>query len=164
MALTANRNTQQRGSDGSKVVMPLADDVIIYIGAIVTVDTSGYAHPGRASATDVALGCASLAYPNWKSPQPGLQGQGFPGRPADNTRLFHSAGAVAVEIQNGTFNYDNDGSITSANVGQLCFVVDDHTVSLTDGSGTQCVAGRIVFVDPDNTVWVDFRDRSVLAS
>jgi hypothetical protein len=133
--------------------------VLIYLGAIVAVDTSGNARPGRASTTDVAVGRALQSYPNGKN-----GGPGFPGDPADNTVVGHTAGGIAVEVERGVFSYDNDGSIDGTKIGQLCFVKDDHTVQLTDGGSTLICAGRIFDVDSDGSVWVDFRDQSAIAS
>jgi hypothetical protein len=158
-ALASNRNTDQRSAD--KVVLPLADNVKIYLGAIVVVDTSsGYANPGRTHTGDWAVGRANQAYPNGST-----GGPGFPGDPADNTVTGHSAGAVAVEVERGCFSYDQDGSISAADIGQLAYVIDDHTVGLGDGTSTRSVAGRIVDIDTDGTsVWVNFRDQSALAT
>jgi hypothetical protein len=51
-------------------------------------------------------------------------------------------------VRPGVFSYDNSGtSIALADVGKDCYVVDDASVHLTDGSGTRSLAGRIIGVD-----------------
>ena len=43
----------------------------------------------------------------------------------------------------------------ATDVGKPCFIVDDHTVAKTDGTGTRSIAGFIEQVD-DQSVWLRF--------
>jgi len=54
--------------------------------------------------------------------------------------------------------YANDGSIAAADLGGLCYLVDDQTVSDNDAANTLSVAGRIWAVDSAKGVLVEFRD------
>lgn len=152
--LTQNRNTSRR--DDRKNVYPLAAGVTIYLGSIVCLNSSGYAVPGQTATGLKAVGVALRAY------TPG--GPGIVGDPAVNTG--GAAGAVLVEVERTTGKFDSSTTdpITIANIGTPCFVVDDHTVSATDGSSTQSVAGRVVAIDPDGGIWVDFNIQSALAT
>lgn len=49
----------------------------------------------------------------------------------------------------------NDTTVTSAMVGGLCYVLDDQTVSGTDGSNTRSVMGRVWAVDAAKGVLVE---------
>jgi hypothetical protein len=65
-------------------------------------------------------------------------------------------GDVVGQVEAGTFKWDNSSAgdlIAQANVGSPCYIVDDHTVALTNGGGTRSVAGIIQAVDSDG-VWV----------
>ena len=59
-------------------------------------------------------------------------------------------------ITSGTYVFANsaaDDAIANANAGADCYIVDDNTVALTDGTGTRSVAGKIIRVDSAG-VWV----------
>ncbi len=73
-------------------------------------------------------------------------------RPVDNTA--GGAGDVKVKVEPGIFRYTNGSdSITAADKGEVCYIVDDQTVHITDGSATRSKAGVVVDVDDDG-VWV----------
>lgn len=59
---------------------------------------------------------------------------------------YGAAGAQVVLVRPGVVYYNQDGSITQANVGQACFFVDDNTVSANAGGGSAVrpFAGMIV--------------------
>ncbi|MCS5517045.1 hypothetical protein NWF32_25370 [Pseudomonas qingdaonensis] len=64
-------------------------------------------------------------------------------------------GAKTVEISRGSaFKWTSDGSITQAALLKRAYVVDDATVSATDGGGTRSASGLIVGIDSDG-VWVE---------
>lgn len=66
-------------------------------------------------------------------------------------------GDLNVTVERGCFRFANSAAadeITIADVGEVCYVVDDETVALTDDSGNRVVAGAIVDVD-DQGVWVE---------
>ena len=72
---------------------------------------------------------------------------GVPGIDGDNSA--GAAGAIKVEVVRGCFSWDiNAGDIVQANVGQVAYAVDDHTVSSSSNSGARPIAGRITGLDP----------------
>lgn len=133
-ALTADRDTKERS--GRKLSLPVAASVTCYAGGIAARDGNGRATPGATATT--------------------LRGVG---RFAETVTNGSTAGAVNVEIEKGIFRFGNSIStdaITTANIGADCYIVDDQTVALTDGSSSRSVAGKIHDVDSSG-VWVDMR-------
>jgi hypothetical protein len=133
MALTKDRNTQMK--DGELVAVPVAADAVIYAGALVVANATGYAAPGSAATTLTYLGRAEEA--------------------VDNTG--GADGAVTVQVRRGkAFKWANSGSdaVTQAELGKTCYIEDDETVAKTDGTGTLSAAGTVVAVDSDG-VWVE---------
>lgn len=55
--------------------------------------------------------------------------------------------AVRLEREVNTVFFKNGSSIVTANQGQLCYVTDDQTVSLTPNAAGVCLAGRIWSVE-----------------
>jgi hypothetical protein len=53
-------------------------------------------------------------------------------------------------------NSSDADAISTANIGADCYIVDDQTVALTNGTNTRSVAGKIFDVDSAG-VWVDMR-------
>ncbi len=134
-ALANGRNTPSR--DGNRYGVPVAAGKIIYPGALVAVDSSGYATPG-ATAT-------------------GLMGIGRSEALADNSA--GSAGDIVADIRPGIHRWENSAStdeITLSSLGHVCFMVDDQTVAKTNGGGTRSPAGLVIDVDSLG-VWVDTR-------
>jgi hypothetical protein len=161
-ALAANRNTQE--DTGKRFVYPLADNVIVYLGSIVVLDASGNAKPGVVATGLKAVGVAAQGY------QGSFGNSGFgplsPGNSIDNTGVGHAAGAMSVECRRGTWKFDNYGTdpVVAGDIGNVCFIYDDHTVSHSDGGATQSVAGRVEQIDSDGGIWVNFEKQSAAAS
>lgn len=132
MALTADRMTSSR--KGDLLELPVAAGVKIFMGALVMVD-NGYARPGAASTTAVAVGRAV--------------------QKVDNTS--GAAGAVTVRVERGTYLYKNATAdpIAQADLLKAAYVVDDEQVAKTNGTNTRIRAGQIVDICADG-VWVDF--------
>ena len=123
---------------GYYVDIPIAASTKLYQGAMIALNSSGYA----VTATDTA-------------------GQRVIGRceaTVDNSS--GSAGDKHVRVKRGTFAYANSGTnaITQAYVGKFAYVEDDHTVATTATNKTK--AGRVVKIETTPTgkaiVWVDF--------
>lgn len=133
-ALTQDRNTPRR--DGELITLPMAASKLIYTGSLVARDSSGNATPGATATTLIGAGRAE--------------------HQADNSAGL--AGAVTVDVRKGVFRFNNSAAadaVTRAEIGTNCYIVDDHTVAKTDGTGTRSVAGAIFDVDSDG-VWVKF--------
>ena len=134
-ALAEDRNTPAWG-DSNRRVGDVAASTLIYAGAIVMRDASGNLTEG-ATAT-------------------GLTGVGVAVERVDNSA--GSAGDLTVEYQECTARFVNSAAadeITKADIGNLCYAVDDQTVAKTDGSSTRSKAGTIAGVDAQG-VWVRF--------
>lgn len=134
-ALAADRNTP-RATPGIRRI-PVAASVTIYVGALVAVDTSGYARPARVSTTDKVVGRAMARVTNGAV-----------------------AGAVSVDVQSDEVAYYGNSAagdaITAADIGSDCYVVDDQTVAKTNGTNTRCRAGKIYNVTTAEGVGVRF--------
>lgn len=132
-ALTADRNTLTK--EGRERGLPVASGKVIRAGSLVVLSAAGYAEPGVTATTVIAVGRA----------------EGF----VDNSA--GGDGAQTVRVRRGIFAWDNSAAgdaISRANIGATVYVVDDHTVALTNGTNTRSAAGRVYDVDADG-VWVE---------
>jgi len=129
-ALTANRDTPS--AVGDRISIGVFTNVHIYAGAIVAVNSSGYSVPAANASGYTVLGRAE--------------------EEVDNTGGATDAEQISIAV--GTFRWVNNG-ISDANIGDIAYVVDDQTVSLTNGSYST-IAGVIRWVDSTG-VWVDTR-------
>ena len=131
-ALTKDRNTPHREGDIQN--RPVAAATAIQAGSLVALDAAGNAVPGAVATT--------------------LTAQGRAEENVDNSA--GAAGDLTVNIREGVFRWENSAAadlIAADDVGELCYIVDDQTVALTNGTSTRSVAGRIVDVDAQG-VWV----------
>jgi hypothetical protein len=138
--LTASRNTPEWNGTQSYHwgVLGVEASTSIYVGGMVALDASGYAVPAQAlSGTSnlrklEVVGICEYVYAGGIMP-PGINalnqtGNGtlYPG--ASGT--LGNAGAISVGVVRGIFGMDVDSTIGTANIGQLAFALDDHTVTL----------------------------------
>ena len=68
-------------------------------------------------------------------------------------------GDATVDVEYGVLYYFNSAGgeeITSADLGKLCFIVDNQTVAKTDGTSTRSPAGVVYEVRVDGMVGVRF--------
>lgn len=133
-ALAADRATPRR--DGKLLNLPQAASSLIYAGALVCVNSSGYAVKGATSTTLKAAGVAL--------------------KRSDNSA--GTDGALTVPVQRGAWQFGNSASgdqITLADIGSTAYIVDDQTVAKTNGSSTRSAAGKIIDVDAAG-VWIEF--------
>ena len=128
-AATTARNTPRGAAAHDQCRdYPVAAAVKIHAGTLVVLTAAGFAKPGEAATGLVTVGRARKSY--------------------DNTS--GAAGAFRVEVDEGVFPWVNSAAadaITTANVGDRVYVVDDQTVALTNGTGTRSVAGIVRKVD-----------------
>ncbi len=131
MALSAARNTPVMGAGGTPVLTnyPVATATIIYEGALVALNSSGYLVEGSASTTLTCVGRANATVDNSS------------GQNADKY----------CDVMQGVFQWANGSSITLGSVNALCYILDDATVTTT-ASG-HSIAGTIYAVDTQG-VWV----------
>lgn len=128
-AATADRNTPDR--EAHKRRLGVAAAAKVFAGTIVVKNATGYAEPATTALAKVAVGRAAET--------------------VDNTA--GADGDLTVDVERGTFRFGNDGTVTIAEVGTTCYLVDDQTVAKTDGGGTRSAAGTVFDVDATG-VWV----------
>lgn len=133
MALAADRDTPRQ--QAVLIPVPMAASAVIYAGALVVANASGYAAPGSTATTLTYLGRAEEAVSN------------AGGSNGDKTVMVRRKEA---------FKFKNSGSdaVTQASIGKVCYIVDDETVAATNGTNTRSAAGKVVGVESDG-VWVD---------
>lgn len=132
VALTTERNTRLR--IGDLRVEPVAATVKIWNGSLIMRNAAGFLTKGA-----TATGCV---------------GVGRAEKTVDNTG---AAGAATVEYRVGVFLFANSAAadlITIADIGRVCFIVDDQTVAKTDGTATRSRAGIVDGVEANGAVWV----------
>lgn len=141
MAATSGRLTDSLSEKKLRRYAPQKGSTTIYQGTIVMIDASGYANPGATATGSVGAGVARN--------NTGL----------DRWTNSGSDGDSNVEYEEGTFKFANSSAgdaITKAEVGKVCYIVDNQTVAKTDGTGSRSPAGLVAFVDADGGVFVDF--------
>jgi len=107
--------------------LPVEANTIIYGGTMVASNANGNAVPASASGALKLWGRCERQVNNLNTNTP-----------------FGAAAAQFVSIRKGPFFFNQDGTISQANIGQNCFAVDDNTVSLSDAGGTRPYAGVIM--------------------
>lgn len=139
MALSADFPRQRVGNDvinPLRLAMALAADAVIYSGAMVALNLSGYLVPASADPSLYVVGVAEKS--------------------ADNTG--GAAGALSIVPRRGCYPFANSAStaaVTSADVGRPCYAVDDNTVSRTNPLGAYPVAGVVAGIDANGKVLVE---------
>lgn|SRR5678816_1791259 len=129
-ATTLDRNTRKRGPIKQRVI-PLATGAVIPYGVMVSVATpSAGAVNAADTATHVLMGVSCM--------------------PASQT-----AGDTEIVLEQGIFLFNHDGTITAADIGQLCTVLDNQTVSKAATTTNDIPAGYIDSVESTTEVWVD---------
>lgn len=134
-ALAADRDTLERHDPRSMMHDIVGtDSTQYYRGGIVCVSTAtGKLVKGATATTQVAIGRCEENY---------LTG-------TSNTRCIH--------CKSGIFKWNNSAAgdaIAADDIGKTCYIVDDNTVALTDGTSTRSKAGIVYDVDADGGVWV----------
>ncbi len=128
MALSANSSTivEKQSNLSLRQEFPVEANAVFFQGAIVVINSDGYAEPATTATTLRTVGRCEVA--------------------VDNTGGAN--GAVNVTVFAGIFGpYVNDDAIAQADVGTLCYLVDDNTVS-NDNTG-KSVAGTTFEITSD---------------
>ena len=132
MAATAARNTQTRQLR-TQIAVPLKANAIVYEGCLVAVDATGYGVNGITATGLTVIGIANKSY--------------------DNTG--GSSGAINADVLCCQAYLGNSGgdAVTEASFGTAVYMVDNDTVSKTNGSSTESQAGICTGLDSGG-VWV----------
>ncbi|MBX3580826.1 MAG: hypothetical protein KF810_02875 [Rhizobiaceae bacterium] len=138
MALSADRNTPRL--EGDLRQGGLLASVVVFAGAIVLRNSSGYLTKGQTATSMVGVGRA------------------------DERKTGGSGnGDEALRYRPGVYRYKNSAStdeITIADIGKPFYVVDDETVAKTSGTNTRSIGGFIDGVDAQG-VWCRFDEAAV---
>lgn len=140
-ALTADRNTPRL--EGDLRSGDVAAAVKIFAGAMVMRDASGNLTKGQTALNLIGVGRAE--------------------EQVDNSAGL--AGDKTLRYRIGSFRYANSSAgdaIAAADIGRLCYAVDDQTVAKTNGSNTRSIAGIIVGLDSQG-VFVNQDDDDIAA-
>jgi len=140
MALTKDRNTQR--AQGPDRVGGLLASVVVYAGAIVMRNAAGYLTKGQTAT--LLVGC---------------------GRAEERKTGGAGNGDETLRYLPGCFWYKNSTStdaITIAEIGEICFVVDDEQVAKTNGTNTRSPAGWVEAVDANLGVLVRFDEPALV--
>ena len=140
-ALDKDRKTDQLGTPAevvpSLLSFPVAAATTIYGNGLVGTNASGYAVPGSASNALKIWGVCEKQVVN------------------TSAAGYGDAGELDVEVRQGCFFFAQTGTaFTIADVGKLCYVADDQTVSLSDGGGVRPAAGKVLAVRADGQIGV----------
>lgn len=138
-ALTGARNTIRRGDYFFADECGLKTNLVFYNGQMVAKDATGFLVPALISTTIKGAARLNLA----------------PLQKIDMTGV--TSGAKVGKIEYGIFRWDNGTAgdlIVRADVGNVCYILDDHTVAKTSNTSTRTVAGTIMDVDASGAVWV----------
>lgn len=133
-ALSADRAT--RLHKGEIYEDDVYQSTTIYGGGMVVFNATGYLVPGSTATGLIAAGVAT--------------------QQADNSA--GSSGDIKCKYRRGPHSFVNSAGgdeITIAEIGDVCFIVDDQTVAKTDGSGTRSAAGKILGIDEYGQVIVE---------
>ena len=120
--LTDVRDTPEIANGAKVIAVPVKGGTTIYQGALVALDASGYAIPGKKAESLTAVGRAEETVTN-----------------------------TGADVARGVFVFDNTATaankITAAHVLKPCYMEDDHTVTaLATGAS---VAGTVIRVDDE---------------
>jgi hypothetical protein len=126
-ATTIDRNTLSRRLE-RQIVLKLEAATDIPAGAMVAVNAAGNAVNASDSVGLVVMGRAQH-------------------------RATYTAGDREIEVMRGVFLWANDGTIVQADVGRLCTVLDNQTVSKAATTVNDIGAGYIEEVTAEG-VWV----------
>lgn len=140
--LSAARNTPQAAGDLREGAV--AASAVIYAGALVMRNAAGF----LVKATEAT----------------GLVGAGRAEETVDNSSGAN--GDKSLRFRPGVFRFANSSGadeITAADIGALCYAVDDETVAKTSNTNARSAAGTVEMIDA-NGVWVRLDSAMTLAA
>ena len=132
VALTDNRSTKKMAAGVRSGV--LGANQTIFAGALLMRNASGHIVKGATATGSFGVGRAEAA--------------------GSST----TAGVTPQPFDEGVFQFSNSAStdaITAADIGTVCYIVDDDQVAKTSGTNTRSPAGVVFAVEPSG-VWVRF--------
>lgn len=133
-ALTENKGTRQRAEGDLEDLLGASQT--IFAGALLMRNASGHLIEGATATGSFGAGVAVKA------------------------GTSTTAGVTRQRYREGVFLFANSSAgdaIAQADVGAVCYIVDDQTVAKTNGSSTRSPAGAIRAVDAQG-VWVELNE------
>lgn len=131
-SLTENRSTLQKAPGDRSGLLGASQ--AIFAGALLMRNASGHIIEGATATGSFGVGRAEAAVTST------------------------TAGVTVQPFREGIFRYANSTAgdlIATADIGTVCYIVDDQTVAKTSGTNTRSPAGIVEDVDA-NGVWVRF--------
>lgn len=132
VALTENRSTLQKAQGDRSGLLGASQ--AIFAGSILMRNASGHLIKGATATGSFGVGRAEEALTST------------------------TAGVTNQRFREGTFRFANSAAgdlIATADIGTVCYIVDDQTVAKTSATSTRSPAGIVEDVDA-NGVWVRF--------
>lgn len=130
-AATKNTNTPQRA--GNSRGYGVSASTHCYAGTLAVL-SGGFVEPATTATGLIPVGVFKAEYDNSSG----------------------GDGDLTAEVDRGIYRFANSAAadaITNAEIGTVCYAVDDLTVAKTDGTSTRSPAGIVDHVD-DSGVWV----------
>lgn len=128
-ALTADRNTPE--AIGDKREGLLGASQAIFAGALLMRNASGHLIEGATATGSFGVGRA------------------------EERMSSTDAAVTSIKYKPGVFRFANHGAdpVVTADIGAVCYIVDDQTVAKTSGTNTRSPAGVVDSIDAQG-VWV----------
>jgi hypothetical protein len=133
-AATVDRATTYKSASDEIRSYPVADNVIVVKGALVSINSSGYAITSADTTSTVCVGIAM--------------------EHVDNTLTGHTAGGKSVRVRSGCEVLLVGVSLTQAAVGLAALIVDNQTVQ-TGATTNSIHAGKVSQYVSATSCWVD---------
>lgn len=136
-ALARGRMTEKLGASAicDAYEPKIGTGVKVYAGAIIVINSAGYAVPATSAATHkCCLGVADKEYD-----------------------LSTSNGQFRIKVKPGIYKVVNGSGdpVAIADIGSTVYLLDDQTIGKTNpGGNTLSAAGKMVDLDADGGVWV----------
>lgn len=130
--LSADINIEQK--DLGLKWYPVVDNDILYKGALIAIDASGYAKPASDTSGETVVGIAD--------------------EKVDNTVTGHTAGGLKIRVRSGRAFLMVTASATQASVGDAAYVTDDQTVAFS-GTANAVLVGPCSEYVSATSVWIN---------
>lgn len=135
-AMTLERKTKKYGelTVPNLLVLPIKGKTKVLLGSVVVLN-AGFITPATEATGIIACGIAEETIDNTL----GLDGE------------------ILVPIRQGVFLLfagSGTDALAQVDVGKDVYLLDDQTVTKTDGGGKRSRAGKLIAVEPDGMVWV----------
>lgn len=129
VALTADRNTLEMEPGEREGLLGASQS--IFVGALLMRNASGHLIEGATATGSFGVGRA------------------------EERGTSTTAGVTSQRYRPGVFRWANHGAdlVVTADIGAVCYIVDDQTVAKTNGTNTRSPAGVVEGVDAQG-VWV----------